>query len=219
MNILNEIGIKHGTDKNSETHNYLVKYEKYFPFKREDKLTLLEIGVLHGQSLRMWKEYFYNSEIIGIDLNSDSKQYEESRINIEIGSQNDSKFLEEVGKKYESFDIIIDDGSHVNSHVILSFEKLFKYLKSGGLYVVEDSCTSYWSDWGGGLRENNTTIEYFKNLCDDVNFYGVMNYNKRHVHSRREDWCTENVLTINPNCVLDIESINFLNSIIILTKR
>lgn len=219
MNILNEIGIKHGTDKNSETHNYLVKYEKYFPFKREDKLTLLEIGVLHGQSLRMWKEYFYNSEIIGIDLNSDSKQYEESRINIEIGSQNDSKFLEEVGSKYKTFDIIVDDGSHINNHVIFSFEKLFKYLKSGGLYVVEDSCTSYWPDWGGGLRENNTTVEYFKNLCDDVNFYGVINYNKENVHSRREDWCTENVINLYTNCVTDVESINFLNSLIIITKR
>lgn len=219
MNTLNEIGIKHGTDKSSEIHNYLVKYEKYFPYKREDSLKLLEIGVLHGESLRMWKEYFYNSEIIGIDLNPDSKQHEESRIEIEVGSQHDSKFLEEVGKKYESFDMIIDDGSHVNSHVIFSFEKLFKFLKPGGLYVVEDSCTSYWSDWGGGLRENNTSIEYFKKLCDDVNFYGVMNYNKHHVHSRREDWCTENVVNINPNCIVDIESINFLNSIIIITKR
>jgi SAM-dependent methyltransferase len=219
MNKLDEIGIKNGTDKSSLIHNYLNKYEKYLPFKQSDKLKFLEIGVLHGESLRMWKEYFYDSEIIGIDLNPDSKKHEEFRISIEVGSQFDSEFLSYVGDKHGPFDLILDDGSHVNEHVIFSFQNLFSRLKSGGVYIVEDVATSYWEEWGGGYKKQNSTVEYFKNLCDDVNFYGIINFNKHNVHARREDWCIENIMTNKPECIIDIESINFLNGLILITKR
>lgn len=162
MRKLDEIGIKHGTDKSSLIHNYLTKYEKYLPFKQEDKLKFLEIGVLHGESLRMWKEYFHNSEIIGIDLNSNAKQHEEFRINIEIGSQFDSDFLKYVADKHGPFDIILDDGSHVNEHVIFSFQKLFNELKSGGVYIVEDVATSYWDEWGGGYKKKIRQLSILK---------------------------------------------------------
>jgi hypothetical protein len=76
MSVLNEIGLKNNTDKSSTIHDYLKKYEKYFPFKRDDKITLLEIGVLNGSSVKSWKEYFVNANIIGVDINPDCKKYE-----------------------------------------------------------------------------------------------------------------------------------------------
>jgi predicted DNA-binding protein YlxM (UPF0122 family) len=98
VNVMNldEIGKKNGTDKSSIYHDYLKKYEKYLPFKREDKLNFLEIGVARGESLKTWKEYFFNSEIIGIDILRECLDYEEDRIKVEIGSQNDPDFLNHI---------------------------------------------------------------------------------------------------------------------------
>lgn len=219
MNKLNQIGLKYGTDKASDIHNYLVKYQKYLPFKQNDDIKILEIGVQGGHSLRTWKEYFYNSFIIGLDINPDCKQYQEYGITIEIGSQNDANFLNDIKEKYEKINMIVDDGSHINSDVIFSFEHLWDMIVPGGVYVVEDCITSYWSDYGGELRKPGTTMEYFKNLCDDVNFYGVRSWHKHNVNARREDWCIESCANQNIECRTDIESINFLNGIILITKR
>jgi len=219
--LLNSLAQKFGTDKSSDIHNYCNKYSKFLPFKRYDNLNIMEIGVLDGKSLLTWQEYFYKSNILGIDINPDCKQYEdkENRITVEIGSQADHVFLNDIMREYAPFDMILDDGSHMNEHVIFSFEHLFQSVKSGGLYVIEDIGTSYWSDYGGGLREPQTSIEYFKKLVDDINFRGILNFNQSNVHARREDWCEENIKNEQPDCVTDIESINFLNGIIIITKR
>lgn len=216
MRNLNDIAKFYGTDKSSDIHNYCVKYEKYLPFERYEELNILEIGVLNGKSLKTWKEYYPLSKILGIDINPECKQYEESRISVEIGSQADNVFLNEIMRTYGPFDMILDDGSHMNEHVIYSFEHLFESVRSGGVYIIEDIGTSYWDDYGGGIDFPKSSMNYFKKLTDDVNFRGVINFNKPNVHARREDWCSENVAD---DCLKNIESINFLNGIIIITKR
>ena len=219
MSTLNNLAKSLGTDKSSEIHNYCDKYEKYLPFNRYDELNILEIGVLDGKSLLTWKEFYYRSNILGIDINPDCKKYEEERIKVEIGSQADNVFLLDIMRDYGSFDFILDDGSHMNEHVIYSFEHLFESIKSGGVYAIEDIGTSYWEDYGGGFRKPHTSVEYFKRLADDVNFRGVINFNKPNVHARREDWCQENILNEQPDCRTDIESITFLNGIILIRKK
>jgi hypothetical protein len=179
---------------------------------------MMEIGVLDGKSLLTWKDYFYRSHILGIDINPECKKYEEERITIEIGSQADGGFLSRTSEHYGPFDIILDDGSHMNDHVTYSFQHLFDSVKPGGVYIVEDCATAYWDEYGGGYLKPSTSIEYFKSLSDDLNFRGLMNHNKPNVHARREDWLIENSKSI-PTCRTDIESINFLNGIIIVTKR
>ena len=220
MSKLNEIGLKNNTDKSSIIHDYLKKYEKYFPFDRSDKIKILEIGVLNGSSVKTWKEYFFNAEIIGIDINPDCKKYEEDRIHIEIGDQSDQNFLNYVSKKHGFFDLILDDGSHINSHVLKSFEHLFNYVKPQGLYVVEDACTSYWPNYEGGFKMPNTIIEFFKNIIDEINFNGELVEGYIYEHTRRDD------LLLNQferkgykNFGMYIESINFLNSIVLITKK
>jgi hypothetical protein len=219
MSTLNELAKKYGTDKSSEIHNYCDKYAKYIPFQRYDKLNILEIGVLDGKSLLTWKEYFYRSNILGIDINPDCKKYEEPRISVEIGSQADGAFLSRTWQQYGPFDMILDDGSHMNEHVIYSFEHLWGSVKSGGIYIIEDVGTSYWDEWGGGYLRDNTSMEYFKKLSDDINFRGLQNYDTSNVHARREDWLSDLSNKTQPDCITDIESINFLNGIIIITKR
>jgi len=228
MKTLNEIAKIHGTDKSSKVHDYCRKYEKYFSFKRDEPLTILEIGVLKGESLRMWKEYYPQSQIIGIDIEPASKLYsEEERIIIEIGSQTDPEFLKTISQKYGPFDMILDDGSHVNSDVIYSFQYLFDSVKPGGIYVVEDTCTSYWESYGGGLpRTKVTTIEYFKDRIDEVNFlgehvmYDPLNISSHNYTARKDSVLLNQYRMKGYVCIgTEIESINFLNSIIIITKR
>jgi hypothetical protein len=75
-------------------------------------------------------------------------------------------------KESGRFDIIIDDGSHVNGHVIDTFKFLFPRLKDGGIYVIEDTQTSYWEDYGGdskNLDNPKTIMNFFKKLTDSLN--------------------------------------------------
>lgn len=140
---------------------------------------MLEIGVFEGGSLQMWKDFFgRKAEIYAIDINPECKKYEEEQINIFIGSQGDRDFLSQFGSEYGKFDIILDDGSHLMEDQIASFETLFTYLNDGGIYICEDTHTSYWEVYNGGFQKENTFIEYSKNFADCVNYQYIGGYTK-----------------------------------------
>lgn len=114
------------TDKGI-THHYTQHYMTHFRRFRRRKIKMLEIGVggygsptEGGESLRMWKKYFPHGEIYAVDI-YDKSPLQESRIKIFQGSQVDRAFMERVADDHGPFDIIIDDGSHVNGHVIETF--------------------------------------------------------------------------------------------------
>jgi len=174
---LDKLGDIHGTDK-IIGHFYTKHYEYHFRPYRSKKINLLEIGVggyddpkLGGNSLRMWKNYFPSGNIFSLDIH-DKSQLQEKRVKIFKGSQVDLEFLDTVAKEAGSFDIIIDDGSHLNEHVIETFKFMFPKLKDGGIYVVEDTQTSYWPDFGGDshdLKKPQTMMNFFKDLVDSLN--------------------------------------------------
>jgi hypothetical protein len=221
MYSLDQIAKLYGTDKSSEIHNYCTYYEKYLPFDREDPIKILEIGVWNGNSLLTWKDYYPNSIVVGIDIMNQCLRYTNPSKNIwiEIGSQNDINFLRSVVDKWGSFDMILDDGSHMNEDVIISFNYLIDYVKNSGVYIVEDSCCSYWPEYNGGFRKESSSVEHFKRMIDDVNFNGQLRENFKLPHARREDYLINQSIRKNLNIRTDIESINFLNSLIIITKR
>lgn len=214
---LDAIGVANNTDKSSLYHDYLRKYEKYLPFNRADELNILEIGVLQGASLKTWSQYYTNSTVLGIDIDEKCKSLETQKIKIEIGSQNDLFFLEKVCNKYGPFDLIVDDGSHLNQDVITSFKFLFDFLKNDRIYIVEDVVTSYWREHNGGYKKYDAMVEFFKNIIDEVNFFGdklnSANYCQRKDELLLKQFDKQNFIGKN------IESINFLNSIIIINKR
>ena len=220
MKYLDKIGLEYGTDKSSVFHDYLNKYEKWINFDRNDKIKILEIGIAEGKSLKMWKDYFINSTILGIDIRPECKNYEEERIFVEIGDQTNEHFLSEVSEKYGPFDLIIDDGSHMNYDVITTFNIMFNNVLNKGLYIIEDSCTSYWDSFGGGLLKLNSTMEFFKKIIDDVNFGGQLLNNFYVNYARRDDLHIQQLKEENKiSWGSQIESINFLNSLILITKR
>jgi hypothetical protein len=173
-----------GTDK-CQGHWYTQHYQRYFAPVRKARLNLLEIGIggyanskMGGESLRMWKAYFRDSRIVGIDI-EDKRHFTESRIDIRQCDQTDAESLKKLSEEYGGFDIIIDDGSHINEHVLATFHILFPILREGGLYVVEDVQTSYWPTWGGGLKAARTSMQFFKGLTDGLNHveYPIEDYN------------------------------------------
>lgn len=160
-------------------HSYTPHYRNHLKKFKYRRINLLEIGAggydditAGGESLRMWKRYFPFGKIYSIDI-YDKSFLEENRIKIFKGSQMDDAFMHEVIKTLPHLDIIIDDGSHINDHVIHTFKLLFPILKDGGVYVIEDVQTSYWEDYGGDssdLKNPNTIMNFFKSLTDSLNY-------------------------------------------------
>jgi hypothetical protein len=183
MKTLDEIAIEHKTDKSSISHNYTEHYANHFEKIRFNNLKVLEIGIQNGFSLKMWKEYFENSTIVGIDL-TDLTHLKEDRVEIEVGNQSDEDFLKRVSEQYGPFDIIIDDGSHKSIDIRKSFYCLFPLLKNGGYYVVEDLHTNYWErnniTEGWFINENyDTFINDIKLFIDYSNSNGKSGYANR----------------------------------------
>lgn len=182
MITLDSIAIKHGTDKSSLHHNYCVVYEKHFESLRDKHIVLLELGTggYHyegrgGESMRMWDEYFWRGRIHSVDIYPKTGIKVPARCAIHQCSQTDSERLGMIINDCGQPDIIVDDASHINPLTIESFEILWPRLKPGGIYVVEDTETSYWdavasdgTDLKGGYHEG-TVMNYFKRLTDTVN--------------------------------------------------
>lgn len=177
---LSRLGRIYKTDK-FDPHNYLRHYQVHFERFRRRKIVFLEIGVggysnprSGGESLRMWKRYFPNAKIYSIDIH-DKSFHEERRIKIFKGSQVDDLFLDKVLKEIGKPDLIVDDGSHINEHIISSFNYLFPHLKDGGIYAVEDLQTSYWDDGSHGgdsydMNNLSTAMGYFKSVVNGLNY-------------------------------------------------
>lgn len=147
-------------------------YERYFEKYRNTDVVICEVGVGGGGSLQMWKNYFGSKcTVIGIDNREICKQYEEERITVEIGSQSDPEFWAYIKKKYPKIDILIDDGGHTMEMQIVTFENMFGHIADGGVYLCEDTHTSYWDVYGGGYKKKDSYIEYTKNFIDDINAY------------------------------------------------
>jgi hypothetical protein len=193
---LTVLAMKHGTDK--WTHGYIPKYEKYFSPLRLKKMNILEIGVggyenpeAGGESLRMWKEYFPKSMIYAIDV-YDKSPHREERIRVFQGSQNDYEFLKTVVQKAGSLDIVIDDGSHVNDHVIFSFQTLFPFLANNGIYVIEDLHTSYKPRYGGSSEKSDhsgTSVVMLKKLINGLNY--------QHIEGHTPTYLDQNIVAIH----------------------
>ena len=169
---LSQLAQIYGTDKWG-SHWYTQHYQRYFTNLRKRRLNILEIGVggyedlsAGAQSLRMWKRFFPNSQIVGIDL-YDKSHLSENRVDVLQCDQTDAGRLSDISRRYGGFDIIIDDGSHLNEHVIQTFNILFPLLKTPGFYCIEDLQTAYWSSWGA--VSGSTSMDLLRSLTNCVN--------------------------------------------------
>lgn len=174
---LNLLAALCGTDKYG-AHDYTPVYQELMSRHRGRPVRLLEIGVggyeggSGGESLQMWAAYFPKGHVYGIDP-YDKTALSGGRIKVLQCSQTDHRCLTEIGEACGPFDFIIDDGSHVNSHQVESFGILWRFIKDGGAYIIEDVQTSYWPAYGGGHVGSSgyaqSCMSYFKGMTDSVN--------------------------------------------------
>ena len=212
MTELCNLAIKYGTDKVSVIrHGYTEKYYEMFNSKKNDNISLLEIGLgftgygiisekskmmvpmmqhikqlgleniyKPGASLYMWRDFFVNGNINGCDINKDIL-FKDDRIDTFYLDQSDINQLEQLKNKDIAFDIIIDDGSHIKEHQIITFSELSNLIKPGGFYIIEDFDENYLLDknlmyaYKSIASNNNFTFEIFEtgrnnkpHLTDDI---------------------------------------------------
>jgi hypothetical protein len=153
-------------DKDSLHHDYVRHYDAIFSPLREMPIKLLEVGVEHALSIRIWLEYFPNAHIYGVDCNPCGFQHE--RFQFLQGDQSSPDFWKLFVEKFGShWDFIIDDGSHRSSGIITTFKALWPHLKSGGWYTIEDLLCA---DATGYLEEGwPNQMTFIKWLLDDIN--------------------------------------------------
>jgi len=194
-NFVSEINLlcdKYGSDKGESTnfnkpynwpaHNYADVYELIFRLRKDDVNLLIECGIgtdnpklpssmgekgKPGASLRVWRDYFSNANIIGVDID-ESTLFSENRIKTYQCDQTNalsiSKFIMKSNLKKESVDIIIDDGLHEFEAGKVFFENTIDYLAQNGFYIIEDI----------SLKDNILYKNYFSNL---TNIYSVHFFN------------------------------------------
>lgn len=197
---------------------YLSEYDRLFSFRREDAISLMEIGVQNGGSLEIWSQYFPNARfIIGCDINPEclNIHFNSNKINIIIGDITSSKTKVKISAVTEKLDIVIDDGSHTSSDIIKTFSNFFPLINTGGLFIAEDLHCSYWKEWEGGLNYDHSSISFFKALADIINFEHWQQ------KTTRVDYIKHFGITssLTEYDLAEIHSIEFVNSMCIVTRR
>lgn len=152
------------TDKCPQGHNFIQTYDKLFSPLRDSMGRFFEIGILNGVSHLMWRDYFPNAEIFGIDIMDYSEKSKGSGIETFVADQSSRDDLQAfINKHGTGFDVILDDGGHAMDHQQVSLGFLFKHLNPGGYYIIEDVHTSlpyYYPDpaFKVNADETNTTL-------------------------------------------------------------
>jgi len=213
VSILNELCDRYGTDKggNDDTsnpydwpsHNYSDFYQLIFGLRRKDIRLVVECGIgtnnpglsssmgmegTPGASLRVWKDYFQEAEIIGCDID-ETILFKEDRINTFKCDQRSVEsircFLRASGLTERSADIIIDDGLHEFSAGKTFFENVIQCLKIGGFYVIEDV----------SLGEMELYRTYFSSKLETLSVYF-----KYFRSNRNKSLSNNNLICIIRNC-------------------
>jgi hypothetical protein len=122
-----------------QAHGYGNFYEKYFKKIKDQKLNVLEIGSFHGNASASLFFYFKNSFLYAADIYPDLFRYKSKRIkNFFVDSSKEFSIERNIINMPVMFDIIIEDASHSLKDQIISLFLLFKKVKSGGLFIIEE---------------------------------------------------------------------------------
>lgn len=212
-----ELGIQADTDKVTH-HGYHRFYPRYLDSLRDTATGMLEIGISQHNSIFLWKKYFSKAQIYGIDI--DEKTSSDERVTMFKADQSKLDDLRNVCSSVtHPIQFIIDDGSHVPEHQVLTFNFFFKtLLQPGGVYIVEDIETSYWSHNGlygystnYGYRHPKSFIEKVKPIIDRINSEFLLPIHNKQNNEILEDF-DEDTLSM-------IETISFGQNCVIFTKK
>lgn len=149
MTLLCDLAFKYGTDKCEKLgHDYTPVYYDLFKDKRMTIRKVVELGIGHqecmwtgyrtGASLYMWREFFPNAQIIGIDI-EDKCQFTDDRITTYKCDQTDKlEFLNTLNSIGKDIDLFVDDGLHLPDAQSSACAMAMPYVKRDGIYIIED---------------------------------------------------------------------------------
>lgn len=166
--------------------HYFEIYERHFDRFRGRPVRMLEIGVYRGGGLAMWSHYLGpQAEIVGLDVDQTAVDAVNGRFPVVLGDQSDPDVLLRLDEQYGPFDIVVDDGGHAMEQQITTVETLLPRMNEGGVFLCEDTHTSYDPEFGGGLREEGSFVEWAKSRVDDLHW--------RHHHATEatSTWASE----------------------------
>ena len=146
---------------------YFNVYDQLLSKYRDKSVVFLEIGILDGGSLFMWRDFFGpQARIIGVDLNPEAKKWEEEGFEIFIGDQSSAEFWKNTLNTIGKLDIVLDDGGHTYEQQIMTTESVIPFINDGGVIIIEDCHTSYMKKFG---FKKLSFINYAKYLIDNIN--------------------------------------------------
>lgn len=154
-------------------HSYIDPYAELLEPYRENG-NILEVGIFHGHSLQMWREYFTNGIVAGVDIlarEGVQSLINDDRYKIIIADATQPEFTNHISDL--KFDVIIDDGSHHIEHQVATFNILKNFVKPNGLYIVEDvQNIDVEKDILEKLHNNSYIIDnrHINNRYDDILF-------------------------------------------------
>lgn len=184
-----------GTDKsaftlniNGHRHPYSVPYSLLFETMRNKPIKFLEVGVYKGASLYAWHEYFKNARLYGFDNDKSAlecihplKDLTLDLVDVSIDTELESA-LKKNTSDGELFDVILDDASHSPDHQKLLIPIAIKYLKQGGLLIIEDLYRDL---------DQNTYYDVIKSIIDQklISFYTfiICDHKQRYSGQRNND--------------------------------
>lgn len=186
--------------------HYFHIYHKAFSHYRGKSPYILEIGVQNGGSTKMWQNYFgIDAKVVCVDIDPECKKLESEGFEVWIGDQESLEFWDNFKKIHKKFDIIIEDGGHGMLQQINTFRALFPILSNGGVYLCEDTHTSYLPMLkGAGLKSKDSFVEFAKGLVDEIHgwYYKPLSELTEHDHILRS-----------------LDSVAFYDSIVIFEKK
>ena len=187
-----------GKNLTDKVHHH--RYDRFYPIFlesfRNQEFNMLEIGIYRGGSLSLWKEYFPNAKIYGVDVNLN---WQDDRCVIYKFDQSNSDDLKKLTKTIPTCKLVVDDGSHQPHHQLITFLELFENLLDyGGIYIIEDIECNYWNPnanlYGYKIGHFNI-IDYLKNIPDQINSE----------FSKRKNSLNISSITFGHNCVIVVK--------------
>lgn len=172
---MQDLGTRHHTDKMKpflfhHGYGYLDEYERYTAGRRDGIRSVLEIGVKAGNSLPVWRDFYPNALVWGIDVNESCRRLDfGERVRVRIGHQEDEEFLRSlITEAGGGFDVVIDDGSHLVEHQLRSLAVLLPVVRPLGIYAIEDLSCSYMKDIGQGMVRGHWFYDYLGDDPDKI---------------------------------------------------
>jgi hypothetical protein len=123
----------------------------------------VEVGVLLGGSLHVWKDYFGKGcRVIGIDSNPEAKKHRKDGFEVFIMDQEKINQWDQFFSTVGMIDVLIDDGGHTSLGQIVTCVSATKYMNNQGIIVIEDVHSSYSEDFGKSNKYS------FNNWIDQI---------------------------------------------------